>query len=649
MANGPEQFRQWAAGGRLGIRAGQHGATDDDGSVIHRMAFAGRTSTGDLQDPTLSMPRQYSNTQLALPEGGVITAHFWDIESGRKDTADRGQGNLHEQFDIPVPRDGGIQDLLAEALRPDRRFDYVICESIERIARRTHAGTDIEQRLEKAGVRLLAADEPFRLDHTGNRKEKRATQTLTRRVKQGIAEFYVMEMLEKSWDGFAVHTEAGYNVGKACYGYRAKLVSHPVPAKRARGQKKTLLEPHPDQAATVQRIFWLRNEERLSYQAIADHLNLDLSLNPPPVPVDPRRAVGRWTPSNVREILNQPKYTGHMVWNRRARKSNGGKYNPPSDWVWSEQPVHESLITVETFLTAQKRPPRETSRRTTVLNSHPETKRSYLFRSYLCCDHCDRRMFGKTRRVAAYYVCAPKKGYREPTHPTAGSFFVREQGLIEHLNTFLNEHVFGPYRRSLLVSSDLDASLGREREQKIAALRRDIVEVGTRSKRLIRSLELMDDPDDEMIADITTRRAELRDEQSRLRDQLAELEAQNLLTPNPGLLDALPTGTIDIQDLPEELARSLFESLRLEIRYNKAHHRATYRITLVGQSLAATSNAVRGTLTARSTRAHRPAGQTEPARQLQRAGSVPIFSVPPAGFEPATSWFQGVCRSCPGG
>ncbi|MFF0532681.1 recombinase family protein [Nocardia amikacinitolerans] len=596
------------------------------------MAFAGRTSTGDLQDPTLSIPRQYSNSQLALPDGGVITAHFWDIESGRKDTADRGQGKTHEQFDIPVPRDGGIQDLLAEAQRPDRRFDYVICESIERIARRTHAGTAIEKQLEDAGVRLLAADEPFRIAQSGSRKEKRATQTLTRRMKQGIAEFYVMEMLEKSWDGFAVHTEAGYNVGKACYGYRAKLVSHPVPAKRARGQKKTLLEPHPDQAPVVQRIFWLRNEERLSYQAIADYLNLDLSLNPPPVPVDPRRAVGRWTMSNVREVLNQPKYTGHMVWNRRARKSNGGKYNPPSEWVWSEKPVHAPLITVEVFLTAQKRrsQKRDTSRRTSVVNSHPDTKRSYLFRSYLCCDHCDRRMFGKTRKVSAYYVCAPKKGYREPTHPTGGSFFVREQGLIEHLNAFLNAHVFGPYRRSLLDSSDFDASVAREREQKIAALRRDIVEAGTKSKRLIRSLELMDNPDKEMIADINTRRAELRAEQSRLHDQLAELEAEDLLTPTPALLDALPTGTIDIRDLPEELARSLFEALRLEIRYNKTHHRATYRITLVGQTLTAIRNAARRTLTAPSTRAHRPAGRTEPARH-SHTGSVPIFDVPPAG------------------
>ncbi len=52
-------------------------------------------------------------------------------------------------------------------------------------------------------------------------------------------------MLEKSWDGFAVHTEQGFNIGKPCYGRRARQVAHPVRAKRAKGQKKTFLEPDP--------------------------------------------------------------------------------------------------------------------------------------------------------------------------------------------------------------------------------------------------------------------------------------------------------------------------------------------------------------------------------------------------------------------
>lgn len=144
-------------------------------------------------------------------------------------------------------------------------------------------------------MRLLAAYEPFTLTVQPGRRAKVETALLTRRVKQGISEFYVVEMLEKSWEGFAVHTGEGFNIGKPCYGYRERRVPHPVPAKRAKGQKKTFLEPDPARAPTVQTIFGWRLDERLGYRAIAERLNRDLAIHPPPVPVDPARVVGRWT------------------------------------------------------------------------------------------------------------------------------------------------------------------------------------------------------------------------------------------------------------------------------------------------------------------------------------------------------------------
>lgn len=113
----------------------------DAGPALFRFAWVGRTSTYDQQDPTLSLPRQLRSSQAVLPENAVIVAHFYDVESGRKDLDTRGRGHAHEMFSIPIHRDGGILDLLAEAERPDRRFDFVICESIERVARRTHIGT----------------------------------------------------------------------------------------------------------------------------------------------------------------------------------------------------------------------------------------------------------------------------------------------------------------------------------------------------------------------------------------------------------------------------------------------------------------------------------------------------------------------------
>ena len=546
---GPEQIRAWAEGRRVGHARSPYQRTDDDSAVktpsLLRFAWAGRTSTYDQQDPTLSLPRQLRASQMVLPEDALIVAHFYEVVSGRKELAERGSSRAHELFDIPIPRDGGLEDLLAEAEGPDRRFDYVICESIDRIARRTYIGTEIEHRLERAGVRLLAADEPFQLGAADGRKAKVAAQVLTRRVKQGISEFYVLEMLEKSWDGFAVHTEEGFNIGKPCYGFRAKRVPHPVPAKRAKGQKKTFLEADPVQAPVVKRIFRWRLEERLSYQDIADRLNKDLASNPPPIPVNPDRAAGRWTYSNVHDILTNPKYTGHMVWNRHARKTGRNLLNPVAEWIWSPTPVHDELVNLGTFIQVQQiSGHRFGSRSAAGPNKHPQTKRSYRLRTYLFCDLCGRRMFGKTRHAHAYYACIPKKGYIPEGHTAGGTMLVREDALLDRLNEFLSRHVFGEYRRALLDANlrALDAAAHQGHQQQIEALRRSITDTDVKIKRTIRNLELFDDPDPDLIRDIKARRATLLAQKQQFETQLTEAEVRVHQALNPGLIDALPVG-----------------------------------------------------------------------------------------------------------
>ena len=79
------------------------------------VAWLGRTSTDDAQDPTLSLPRQLDSCRKALPPGFVIVAKFYDVESGRTTVENRGRSNAHERLDIPIARDGSIADLLAEA------------------------------------------------------------------------------------------------------------------------------------------------------------------------------------------------------------------------------------------------------------------------------------------------------------------------------------------------------------------------------------------------------------------------------------------------------------------------------------------------------------------------------------------------------
>ncbi|WP_179279228.1 hypothetical protein [Actinomadura mexicana] len=90
--------------------------------------------------------------------------------------------------------------------------------------------TQIENTLEKLGIPLWASDEPINLNG------KRSSQVLTRRVKQGVAEWYVLEMLEKSWGGFEIHTEQGFKAGglRTVTWPRRSLIRSPPAANRAR-------------------------------------------------------------------------------------------------------------------------------------------------------------------------------------------------------------------------------------------------------------------------------------------------------------------------------------------------------------------------------------------------------------------------------
>jgi site-specific DNA recombinase len=446
-----------------------------------------------------------------------------------------------------------------------------------------------------------------------------------------------------------VHTETGFNIGKPCYGYQADKVPHPVPVKRGKGIKKTFLQPDPDQAPVVQRIFAWRVTERLGYQAIADRLNTDRAMNPAPVPVRADAAVGHWTYSNVRDVLTNPKHTGHMVWNRHARKNGHNRANPVQAWVWSPQPVHEPLISMEQFIAAQEvSGHRFGSRSTHAANSrHRQTRRSYRLRTYLFCELCGRRMYGKTRRGHGYYVCAPKKGYVPDGHPGAGSFWIREQALLAQLGEFLNQRVFGPDRETLLRAS-LDRHQDTEtttRAERISALRRAITD--TEARRLVRNLELIDDPDQDFIRDINTRRAELRGHKLQLETDLDQLETQAQQAPNPDLLTALPLGQIDLEHLPEDLTRRLFELLRLEIRYDRNTNQARYRITLGADTIHAAHDTAQQAVVlpfARPTHGNR--SRTDGTTDTSGQPPVPILVVPPAGFEPATPGL-GVRRSIP--
>ena len=361
------------------------------------VAFLGRTSTLEMQDPRASLSRQIRAARAWLPAGWFITAWYWDIESGGLDLEARGRGQAWRAFTGDIPRDGGMADLLAEAATPAPRFAAVVCEDIERSGRDTFNALKLEKKLSRSGIALFATDEPAVIEGVN------ATTVLVRRMKQGVAEWFRLQLKEKTWKGLVEHALDGWNIGPAPYGYAADRIPHPVPAKASQGRTKTRLALDPARAPVVEQIFTWRVVGKLGMPTIAARLNADPARYPAPT--------GKgWTAQTVFAVLGNPKYTGHMVYGR-IRKRQGRRVTvPQSEWLWSPEPVHPAIIDRDTWTAAQQiGKEHSTSRDGDQLSRHPAATRTYPYRGRVRCRDCRRRMgasaYPSPSGIRVYYQC----------------------------------------------------------------------------------------------------------------------------------------------------------------------------------------------------------------------------------------------------
>ncbi len=284
-----------------------------------RFAWYGRLSTDELQQPQLAFPSQRAACERRVEGLGRIVCEFTDVESGRS----------HER--------AGVEALLAEVRCPDRRFDAVVTYKAERFARRMALALAYEEELRLAGVPIYVSDEAG--------EPGRPTSVLTRRIKQAVGEWYVLELVEESRRGMEENTRQGFNTGGiAPYGYGKRFLAHPAKVMADRGKRKAILEPEPDQALVVERIFREFVFGRQTIRGMAEQLNREGI---------PSARGGPWTGAAISGILDNPKYTGYQVWNRRRRKTAGNRANPDSEWIWSETLAHSPIVSLELWRAAQ--------------------------------------------------------------------------------------------------------------------------------------------------------------------------------------------------------------------------------------------------------------------------------------------------------
>ena len=289
-----------------------------------------------------------------------------------------------------------------------------------------------------------------------------------------MAEWFRLQIKEKTWKGLVEHALDGWNIGPAPYGYLADRIPHPVPVKASQGRTKTRLALDPDRAPVVAQIFTWRVVHKLGMPTITARLNADPARYPAPT--------GKgWTIQTVCADPGQPQvHRPHGL--RPVRNRNGRRVTvPQSEWLWSPEPVHPAIVRPA----PPGPPPRQigaehsTSRDGDALSRHPAATRTYPYRGRVRCRDCRRRMAASAYRRPpgpGYYQCPhnpanPRHAAAAPDHPRTVK--APETRLDQIVRLFFKDHVFGPRRAELLAAQlpATDAAAAADRDASAAAIR----------------------------------------------------------------------------------------------------------------------------------------------------------------------------------
>ena len=387
-----------------------------------RFAFYGRVSTEDNQDPEASRNWQISRARaLVEPAGHSIVNEFFDIGVSRS---------------LPWKRRREASVLLGLLENPARGFDGVVIGEPQRAFYGNQFGLTFPV-FEHYGVQLWVPEVGGAVDPGSDAHE--IVMALYGGMSKG--ERNRIKIRVRSAMAAQAVTEGRYLGGRPPYGYRlADAGPHPNPSKAQDGRRLHRLEPDPRTAPVVQRIYrqYLAGSGLF---AIAEGLTREGILSPSASDPgrNPHRHVTAWGKSAVRVILTNPRYTGRQVWNKQRKAEllidvddvalgheTKMRWNPATEWIYSDGIAHEPLIDERTFTNVQARIAAGAQRRD-VQRKPRVSKRNYALSGLVFCGLCERRMVGSFNNGRNHYRCTYAAEYadaRRLAHPR--SVYLRE-------------------------------------------------------------------------------------------------------------------------------------------------------------------------------------------------------------------------------
>lgn len=336
------------------------------------------------------------------------------------------------------------------------------------------------------------------------------------------------------------------------------------------------LEINPETAPIVQSIFNLRLGG-MGYRRIACLLNDDGVLAPGAYlyklgfsQKDTYRDA-LWTVWNIKTILNNEVYLGHMVQGKRTQQSykqaRKDRYAPPEEWRVVHN-THEPLVSEEMFAEVQRMAEESKASYRTTLGKADELKTPNLFKKILHCGDCGkalcrRHVYNRTANGRVYYYSYKCTTYiKMPSACTPKN--LKESTMLAVVRSLLQQHLTAVARLEECVLREYAAVYAQKR----ASIDRQIQQVRqaqSRSKKLLDGL--YQDLAEGVISrdEYTSMKVHYREQCAEYDQKMAELEEEKRSLERYGPENSMFAVCRNYQgaELSEELIHALVASIKV--------------------------------------------------------------------------------------
>ncbi|GAA1719382.1 recombinase family protein [Kribbella yunnanensis] len=552
------------------------------GAGVGRLAFYGRCSTEDNQDPATSKAWQLGEAaRFVEPLGGEIVAEYFDIGQSRS---------------LPWERRDEASRILRDLKDPGRGWDGLVVGEATRCWFSNQFSLTWPK-FDRYGVSLWIPSLGGRFDPENTVHDMAMTITggLSKSERQHVQKRVRAAMAAQ------VLIDGRFQGGRAPYGYRVVDGGpHPHPKKAAEGQRLRVMVVDELAAAVVRRIFEMYLDG-WGRKAIVEQLNREGVPCPSAhTPQQNRhRTMDGWQHSTVIAILDNPRYTGFAVYGRWQKVEElldpddvaAGyvvrfRRSPHAKIVRSREPAHPAIISVEMFteaqLRARQRKAEGVRKWSAVERRRTSSKRVYALRGLVRCGLCARKMEGAARRQdVLYYRCNARTmvpgSASALAHPR--QIYLREDIVTPVLNRWVGS-LFDPMHRADTIEALFVADDGEQRRSEyVEDLRGRVRAAKVTMDRARKALEAGWDP------------AELRDQYNAAAAEKQTAERALSSLPNDEVVTRkqLEAWVDELGDIgtalnaanPEDLGE-LYRSLRLSLTYHHVDQRVDVEVDPMG-------------------------------------------------------------------